>query len=80
MDSAVSDATRGYYTDQLTRAFGGAERNNRFALARQGLMGGSQDVDSNAQLQTDENLGATRIDQARAAPRHRSTSSASRSG
>jgi hypothetical protein len=32
----VSDATRGYYTDQLTRAFGGAERNNRFALARQG--------------------------------------------
>jgi hypothetical protein len=60
----VSDATRGYYTDQLTRAFGGAERNNRFALARQGLMGGSQDVDSNAQLQTDENLGATRIDQA----------------
>src|SRR4051812_30667442 len=32
----VSDATRGYYTDQLARSFGGAERNARFQLARQG--------------------------------------------
>jgi hypothetical protein len=60
----VSDATRGYYTDQLARSFGGAERNARFRLARQGLMGGSADVDTHSELQTDENLGATRIDQA----------------
>lgn len=63
-DASVSDATRGYYTDQLTRSFGAAERNNRFRLARQGLQGGSADVDSNAELSTDRNLGATRIDQA----------------
>lgn len=60
----VSDATRGYYTDQLSRSFGAAERNTRFNLARQGLMGGSADVDANRELQTDEGLGATRIDQA----------------
>lgn len=60
----VGDATRGYYTDQLTRSFGAAERNNRFNLARAGLQGGSADVDTNAELSTDRNLGATRIDQA----------------
>lgn len=60
----VVDATRGYYTDQLTRSFGAAERNNRFRLARAGLQGGSADVDTNAELSTDRNLGATRIDQA----------------
>jgi len=60
----VSDATRGYYSDQLARSFAAAERNNRFRLARQGLQGGSADVDSNAQLQTDNDLGLTRIDQA----------------
>jgi hypothetical protein len=63
-DSQVSDATRGYYSDQLARSFAAAERNNRFRLARQGLQGGSADVDANAQLQTDNDLGLTRIDQA----------------
>jgi hypothetical protein len=63
-DAQVSDATRGYYSDQLSRSFAAAERNNRFNLARQGLQGGSADVDSNANLQTDQNLGLTRIDQA----------------
>lgn len=62
-DKQVSDATRGYYSDQLARSFAAAERNNRFALARSGLEGGSQDVDSNAELNTDNNLGLTRIDQ-----------------
>jgi hypothetical protein len=60
----LADSTRGYYTDQLARSFGAAERNTRFNLARQGLMGGSADVDANRELQTDQNLGATRIDEA----------------
>jgi hypothetical protein len=60
----VSDATRGYYSDQLARSFAAAERNNRFNLARQGLQGGSTEVDTNRELQTDQSLGATRIDQA----------------
>jgi len=60
----LADSTRGYYTDQLARSFGVAERNTRFNLARQGLMGGSSDVDANRELQTDQNLGATRIDEA----------------
>jgi uncharacterized protein YfiM (DUF2279 family) len=60
----LSKSTSDYYTDQLTRSAAAAERNNRFNLARQGLAGGSVDVDSNAELQTDKNLGATRIDQA----------------
>lgn len=60
----LSDATRQYYTDQLSRSFNQAERNTRFQLARQGLLGGSADVDKNAELQTDEALGSTRIDEA----------------
>lgn len=60
----VSDATRAYYTDQLNRAFPKAERDARFNLARQGLLGGSVDVDTNTELSTDKNLGATRIDEA----------------
>lgn len=62
--SQVSAATSGYYGDQLTRSVAAAERNNRFNLARQGLSGGSQDASSNAELQTDQVLGTTRIDQA----------------
>lgn len=60
----VSDATSGYYGDQLSRSVAAAERNNRFNLARSGLSGGSQDANSNAEIQTDQALGATRIDQA----------------
>jgi hypothetical protein len=60
----LSKSTSDYYTDQLTRTAAAAERNNRFNLARQSLAGGSVDVDTNAELQTDKNLGATRIDQA----------------
>lgn len=63
-DTSVSDATRSYYGDQLNRSFGAAERNARFRLARQGLLGGSSDVDTKAELETDRTLGATRIDQA----------------
>ena len=63
-NTALADATRGYYTDQLGRTYTKAERQNRFALARKGLLGGSADVDTNAELRSDRDLGATRIDQA----------------
>ena len=41
----------------MNRQYGDAERNNRFGLARHGLMGGSADVDSNARLQEITNEG-----------------------
>ena len=41
----------------VNRQYGDAERNNRFGLARHGLMGGSSDVDSNARLQEMTNEG-----------------------
>ncbi len=41
----------------VNRQYGDAERNNRFGLARHGLMGGSADVDSNARLQEITNEG-----------------------
>lgn len=41
----------------LDRQFGEAERQNRFGLARAGLLGGSTDVDSNALLQQKSNEG-----------------------
>lgn len=44
----------------IDRQYGMAERDNRFGLARAGLMGGSADVDSNALLQDKTNEGLIR--------------------
>lgn len=63
-NTKLSDATRAYYTDALGRQYAKAERGTRFALARQGLLGGSADVDEQAEVKTDRNLGATRVDDA----------------
>lgn len=41
----------------VNRQYGDAEKANRFGLARNGLMGGSADVDSNARLQEMTNEG-----------------------
>ncbi len=41
----------------VNRQYGDAEKANRFGLARNGLMGGSSDVDSNARLQEMTNEG-----------------------
>jgi hypothetical protein len=60
----VGDATSSYYTDQLGRGYTAAERNARFNLARQGLLGGSADSDQQGQLKSDRDLGATRIGEA----------------
>lgn len=63
-NTRLSDATRSYYTDELSRQYAKAERNTRFALARQGLLGGSADADEQGEVRTDRNLGATRVDDA----------------
>lgn len=60
----VGDATRGYYVDTLNRDFTKAERGTRFNLARAGLLGGSADSDQQAEVRSDRDLGATRIDEA----------------
>lgn len=60
----LSDATRAYYTDQLGRAYEKAERGTRFKLARQGLLGSSEDSFQNSELRSDRDLGGTRIDEA----------------
>lgn len=60
----IAGATRGYYTDDLSRGYQKAERSTRFRLARQGLLGGSADADLQAEVTSDRDLGATRIDDA----------------
>lgn len=47
-------------TDEVNRQFEEAERQNRFGLARSGLMGGSVDIDSNAELMRRTNEGLLR--------------------
>lgn len=44
-------------TRDVNRQYGDAEKANRFGLARNGLMGGSTDIDSNARLQEMTNEG-----------------------
>lgn len=60
----LGKANRSYYTDDLNRNFSKAERNTRFNLARQGLLGGSEDSDRQAEVRSDRDLGATRLDDA----------------
>ncbi|HEX5128102.1 MAG TPA: hypothetical protein VFV90_00065, partial [Usitatibacter sp.] len=63
-NTKLSDATRSYYTDQLGKEFRDAERATRFRLARQGLMGGSEDAFQQGEVRSDRDLGATRVDDA----------------
>jgi hypothetical protein len=60
----LGEATTGYYNDQLGRSYGKAVRENKFALARHGQIGGSVEADKGAELQTDLNLGSTRVSEA----------------
>ncbi len=60
----LSKATRGYYADQLGDQYGEAERKTRFKLARQGLLGGSEDIFQQGDVKQDRDLGATRVDEA----------------
>jgi hypothetical protein len=63
-NTKLADATRGYYTDELGRNFEKAERGTRFKLARQGLLGGSEDVFQQGDVRQERDLGATRVDEA----------------
>lgn len=51
------DAVYEINAKDVNRQYGDAEKTNRFGLARNGLMGGSADVDSNARLQEMTNEG-----------------------
>jgi len=62
-NTKLSDATRGYYTDELGDQYAKAERNTRFKLARKGLLGGSEDVYQQGDVREDRDLGATRVDE-----------------
>lgn len=55
--SKQRDAVYRLNSDEVNRQAAEAERDNRFALARNGLLGGSVDVDSNAELQRRTNKG-----------------------
>lgn len=63
-NTKLADATRSYYTDQLGKTYDTASRNTRFKLARQGLLGGSEDVFQQGEVSSDRDLGATRVDEA----------------
>jgi len=63
-NTKLADATRSYYADQLGRDYTKAERETRFKLARQGLMGGSEDIYQQGDVRSDRDLGATRVDEA----------------
>lgn len=63
-NTKLADATRSYYTDQLGRSSGKAERETRFSLARKGLLGGSEEVFQQGEVKQDRDLGATRVDDA----------------
>lgn len=51
------DAVYQLNTDEVNRQAAEAERNNRFALARNGLLGGSVNIDSNEELNRRTNKG-----------------------
>ena len=55
--SQHKDAVYGINVKDVADQFGDAERANRFGLARNGLLGGSADIDSQARLQEKANEG-----------------------
>lgn len=60
-ETTLGDSTRAFYGDQLQHSSEQAFRNNRFALADRGTLGGSAQVDTERELSRDNTLGATRI-------------------
>lgn len=60
-EKSLGDSTRSFYNDQLEHASQAAFRNNRFALADRGTLGGSAQIDTERELSRDNTLGATRI-------------------
>lgn len=58
----LADSTRGFYGEDLKYNYDRARRNNTFALADRGLLGGKAQVDSEAELARDNTMGATRLE------------------
>lgn len=63
-ETQVSDALRGYYTDQLKREYDQNERQLRFGAGNTGNIGGSAYADKIAKLNTDNAMGGTEISDA----------------
>lgn len=62
-DTMYQDQRKAVYdlnTNEVNRQAGEAERVNRFGLARSGLLGGSADIDANAELNRRTNEGLLR--------------------
>lgn len=67
-EKTLSDANRGFYSEDLQHTYDRAKRKNTFALADRGLLGGKAQIDTEAELNRDNTMGATRIeDEVRAA-------------
>lgn len=63
-EDQLSEALRGFYSDQLGRSYADAERGARFGAADTGNIGGSAYADSLARVNRDNALGGTRIQEA----------------
>ncbi len=67
-EGKLAGATRGFYEEDLKHSYDRAKRSNTFALADRGLLGGKAQIDTEAELNRDNTLGATRLeDEVRAA-------------
>ena len=58
----LADSTRSFYSEDLKHTYDRAKRRNTFALADRGLLGGSAQVDTEGELNRDNTLGATRLE------------------
>lgn len=61
-ETDLSKSTRDFYTEDLEHTYKKAKRNNTFALADRGLLGGSAQIDTEGELNRDNTLGATRLE------------------
>lgn len=67
-EDKLAGSTRDFYGEDLKHTYDRAKRNNTFALADRGLLGGTAQVDTERELNRDNTLGATRLeDEVRAA-------------
>jgi hypothetical protein len=63
-ETQLSDALRGFYSDDLKRGYEEAERGLRFGAANTGNVGGSAYADQVAKLNEKNQIGGTRIEEA----------------
>lgn len=61
-ETDLANANRNFYSEDLQHSYAKAKRNNTFALADRGLLGGKAQVDTEAELNRDNTLGGTRLE------------------